>query len=290
MFRKRPMDNNSEDHTIIDNKEQMNAFTAYINHAFWTSIEPYTPTNALFNQAMDEELQKPYGRKEAFARLMSFGNTILKDDPTLWPDVVRLYLSSVQSAYLTANIMFPTAYHDQISNLFHSTVILFGKTFNNSVWVGFPYTKTTDWSASHMDTKVNLDLSRDIVLPWPWNWDRYQRALKFIGRPSNPWRQDDNHRVTALWPVGIAKVGGGNHSLSMGILRRAGTLTATVVDVSPWIEQYHTDGEAFYDSDNRIVSQYPSLWWAAIWELSRIIITDKLDTGLWDLKQSPRSV
>jgi len=269
--------------------QQMRGLEAFVNQEFWPAIKPYEKGSRCTlrfgaNSDIATELSKPFGRQEAFRRLMDFGQQLLETDFSLWPDLVKLYGSHIQAAYLTANILLPFAYHNQCAYDFENSSILFGTFNGDAPWGSFPYIQHENSDLENSKLKTVLDLSQDIILPWPWNMDRYVGCLSHIGRADNPWREDSNHRVIALWPIGIAKVESGNHSLSTGIIRRTGQVHADVVDMRPWLNALHTDGDAFYDRDNHVLSMKPSLWWSALWELSRIVLTnDPHDKAIWNL-------
>ena len=241
----------------------MRAFEAYINQAFWGAIEPHQRIATRLPPDGDEEqLAKPYGPGEAFARLASIGRRWIRENPLIWPDLVRVFMGPIQAGYLTADLLFPDAYHNQVANPYEWGSILFGRWINDRAPHFQPVT-----------SQVTLNLGVDMVLPWPWHSDRYMGALNHIGTPTNPWTQDlGHHRVYALWPLGVAVVGGGNHSLAAGIIHRTGSLQVGFIDMRPWLADLQTDGLTFYNKHGEIVSRNPSPFWAALWELSRIIV------------------
>lgn len=222
--------------------------------------------------------------KNAFMRLFEFGRNLVDANPLVWPDLIRFYLGSIQSTYLTAPVIFPDILSSKKEKDYKTATILFGDFLEDKEWRRFPLNSNIHISEYYKQNikMVKLNLCHDIILPWPWNEHRLQRALLTYGL-TIPWQEDPtNHKVTALWPLGIATVERGNHSLSAGIIRRTGIISAEFVDMTSWIKEYYTDGEAFYEkSTNEVISKYPSPAWACVWELSRYIITHNLNTQLW---------
>jgi hypothetical protein len=116
-----------------------------------------------------------------------------------------------------------------------------------------------------------LDLGKDMVLPWPWRWDRYS-ALSYIGNDvKNPWKEESNHSVVYFLPLEVGFVSGGNHSLASGIIQCEGTLTARdIYDLSPVYKDFHWDRRGNFVCGGK---SYPihDFDMAAILELGRLL-------------------
>ncbi len=187
--------------------KHMRGFEAYINQAFWGAIEPGQKRALRFPDVSEEELAKPYGPKEAFARLTAIGRQWINENPAIWPDIVRVFMHPVQAGYLTADLLFPAAYHNQVDNPYERGSILFGR------WV----TDRPPLFSKATAHQVTLDLGLDMVLPWPWNLDRYVGTLSTVGTPANPWKQESTQsscdRFVAPWCGGCWRR---KHSLAAG--------------------------------------------------------------------------
>jgi hypothetical protein len=126
-----------------------------------------------------------------------------------------------------------------------------------------------------------VQLAQDIILPWPWNCWRLANALAKIGpgRAWGPWQYDPTNHYVQVWePMGICWVGGGNHSITAGILQGTGSIPAEeVFDMSAVYPHLSCDGEHFTRRcDNKVVAKVSSIECAAIFEIGRRM----LDHGL----------
>ncbi|RYZ88822.1 MAG: hypothetical protein EOP04_08455 [Proteobacteria bacterium] len=115
----------------------------------------------------------------------------------------------------------------------------------------------------------NIELSKDIVLPWPWAEARFE-SLHLYGRDvGNPWQFDQtNHRVEWFEPVELGFVSGGNHSIMAGILAGEGILPAeNVYNLAKFYLACHLDNECYVYENER----FPVIDWdmATILELGR---------------------
>ena len=232
-------------------------------------------------------------RRAAFRRALRFLLPILRADPGLHTSLVRLVGQPVQARCLTYSIGLPEE-HRAAFQWLAGGEILFGEPLSPSLaFTRFPWL-SPDNNGIHLvpdDETVSVTLASDIVLPRPWAPERLSAAIGRIGtgRQQGPWVFDPlNHRALALWPLKIALVHGGNHSIAAGILAREGTLPAALVDVTPWLERFSSTGYTFYDrTPRRTMTKRPSLWWALLWELGRVIVHDGLSVPPWPRYQAP---
>jgi hypothetical protein len=124
---------------------------------------------------------------------------------------------------------------------------------------------------------IEVDLIQDLVLPWPWNISRYVDSISSIGesRPWGKWGEDtSNHRVDVLLPMGICFVGGGNHSITSGIIYGEGTLIAkNVYDFSEIYKHVYTDGLQYKRlEDDSVISNVMNIEFAVIFEIGRMML------------------
>jgi len=116
-----------------------------------------------------------------------------------------------------------------------------------------------------------LSLTDDLVLPWPWSYNRYIDAVNnYSTKQGKPWQQDTGNHYVSLWlPWRIGFVEGGNHSITAGIMAREGQLIPEhVYDMSFLFDRIRTDGLDWYLNEKKIqpVKRYQT---AAIFELGR---------------------
>lgn len=71
-------------------------------------------------------------------------------------------------------------------------------------------------------------LGRDIVLPTGWHPSSIVNSLGMIGhgRRAGAWEADSNHQLHYWYPMNVFWVGGGNHSITVGIALAEGTVSA----------------------------------------------------------------
>lgn len=126
-----------------------------------------------------------------------------------------------------------------------------------------------------------LNLSKDLILPWPWNRDRLIGVISNIGKDRSwgIWEQDyKNHYVEVWLPIGIAWVNGGNHSITMGIIQGGQLKPENYYDISGIYEYVRCDGKNFIRiKTNSIISEeilcpVKNVDLAAIFEIGRLLV------------------
>ncbi|WP_158161276.1 DUF6710 family protein [Grimontia hollisae] len=121
-----------------------------------------------------------------------------------------------------------------------------------------------------------VDLSSDPVITSPWHPQRITRNLGMIGdgMPCGPFEESSNHSASYCWPLNVALVTGGNHSIAQGILRGQGRVKVEeCYDFTPIIEQVFFDGIewALICSGQKLGQpRFKEIGWA--WELGRILM------------------
>lgn len=128
------------------------------------------------------------------------------------------------------------------------------------------------------DKKINL--SKDLVLPWPWRRERIRDCLLNIGegREFGIWKQDYNNHFVDVWlPMGIAWVNGGNHSITVGIVQGGELEPDYYSDISKVYKYVKCDGENFIDINSGInLSKVKSPEFAAIFEIGRMMVDNNI--------------
>lgn len=179
--------------------------------------------------------------------LMDSASGIIEDHPLL--DVVRLLGRPLQTQYLTQILFNERIESDKVPQI-DCDHFMFGL-----------YDKITVDGKTTLDVIERIEglekevmLGRDLVLPWPWNRDRSINSIVNIGRkrPMGEWKQDfSNHRVTLWLPMGIAWVGGGNHSIAAGIIKATGKITPDYIyDISKVYDYVYCDGKNYIRKTN----------------------------------------
>lgn len=121
----------------------------------------------------------------------------------------------------------------------------------------------------------NVLLSRDVVLPWPWNKTSLRTCISHLGegRPWGAWKQEQNHRIELWLPIGVAWVLNGNHSIATGIIQGTGEIQPEIVyDIGEIYDYVVTDGRHYFRKDDgSIIAPVNSIEFAAIFEIGRLM-------------------
>ncbi|MFL1672539.1 DUF6710 family protein [Paenibacillus dendritiformis] len=130
------------------------------------------------------------------------------------------------------------------------------------------------YDLNYRKEKVEIDLRRDLVLPWPWALSRLINSISFIGeeRHWGDWEEDTlNHNLELWLPVRLCFVNSGNHSIASGIIQGEGKLNSrTVFDMSVLYDHVYTDGINYYRSfDHSVISNVELVEFAVIFEVGR---------------------
>lgn len=122
----------------------------------------------------------------------------------------------------------------------------------------------------------DLQLSSDLILPWPWEPYRAISAFSEIGTGciAGAWQQDPNHRIHYWYPMCIGWVIGGNHSLAAGIIKGEGAITSyKTYDVSEVYNHVRCNGENYINMHTgEIIEKVKNIEFACIFEIGRLII------------------
>lgn len=216
-----------------------------------------------------------------FRHVIATAQEIAEVNPRGLIDLLRAVLRPMQSEYLLGVAELG---QDAVSDI--DADVFFGKAAADRIYG--PDGKTprgVELDPSHF----RLQLARDILLPWAWDQQRYVNALATIGagkcdpenmnvRHQGAWKMDAfNHMVTLWVPWGIGFVGGGNHSITAGILAAEGELIPTeAYDMGYLLDEVHCDGRHYIEtSTGRHVDKVTCHRRAAAFELGRLM----RDTG-----------
>ena len=202
--------------------------------------------------------------------LMEKSSEIIEEHPIL--DVVRLLGRPIQTQYLT-QILFNERIEADKVPLIDCSLLMFG-LYEQITADG----RTAYDVIEHVeDIDKEVKLGRDLVLPCPWNRERSIDCIINIGknRAMGEWTQDfSNHKVTLWLPMGIAWVGGGNHSIAAGIVKATGKIKPEYIyDISRVYDYVYCDGKNYIRKDDRqIISPVRNIEFAAIFEIGRMMV------------------
>jgi len=129
-----------------------------------------------------------------------------------------------------------------------------------------------------------LELGSDVILPCPWDVERYIASISWIGgdktashSPSrlreSRWRQDLNHSICLWLPWRIAFVSGGNHSIAAGILASDGVVVPDrVYDMGFLLDDISCDGNVFLEQVSGLpIAPIKDVRRAAVFEIGRLL-------------------
>jgi hypothetical protein len=210
------------------------------------------------------------GGVELFRLTMDFALSLARTDPLALSGFAYLIGRRLQAAVMTKVFGYPP---DSDSAVFRcdSDHLIFrgsepltrdGRSFDDLI---VPIARNS----------VRVDLSRDIILPWPWELERVSGALSGLrkGGQWGKWRQDRFNHIVIWWsPLSIAWVDGGNHSILAGIAHGTGRIVPNqAYDISPVYRHVRCDGVAYRRShDNSVIAKVRNVDFAILFETGRL--------------------
>lgn len=127
-----------------------------------------------------------------------------------------------------------------------------------------------------MDELPRAKLGRDIVLPTCWHPSSILQSIGRIGEGLKwgKWTQDHNHDLMYWYPLNIFWVGGGNHSITQGIIRAEGEIKArSGFDLTDLYRYVRFDGIRWVDTETDQELGYPRYKeFGYIYEVGRYLI------------------
>lgn len=215
--------------------------------------------------------------KEKFDNILKFAKYIIEvydrenadEHPIL--DFIRIIGRRIQSDYM-GYLLYSGEYENKARDLMPSRVIF--STYDKIKNENGEYILAWDL-IEKVECDKSINLSKDLILPWPWNSHRIGQNLMNIGngRAGGVWREDvTNHNVHVWLPMGIAWVEGGNHSITIGIIQGGNLKPRRYSDITKLYDYIKCDGENFIDiNSGKILSKVNSPEFAAIFEIGRIM-------------------
>lgn len=190
-------------------------------------------------------------------------------------DVIRLLGRNLQSNYLTSLLI--SENETKLPSLYPEVIFMDPRTIISD-----------DITIESLLVEVNLtkdiQLGRDVVLPWPWKRERLINCIAQIGeeRKNGPWKQDYNHWVELWLPLGVAWVNSGNHSISTGVIQGQGHIKSSKAkDINKLYDYIYIDGEYYYSFKNdEVISEVKNIDFAAIFEIGRLMKENNIKKGL----------
>lgn len=236
----------------------------------------------IFNKSKKENITSiALSNKERFNNAIEFAYNVLEKNkkvnskltyerhPLL--DLISLLGRDVQNKYITKVIFSNNPYQKYESNdrmlseLFFDTSSLIGDeiTFGKIL-------------TSSQNIKRTVSLCRDFVLAWPLDRNDLISTISCIGsgRYNGSWKQDNNHQIILLLPIGFSIVtSGGNHSISAGIAQGEGEIEIdSACDISTVYDYVYCDGEYYRRKDNNSeISPVRNIEMAIIFEVGKIM-------------------
>jgi len=185
-------------------------------------------------------------RVARFTRAMELARTTAAIDPIGLETLARIMASPIQARSLTSAV-WSEPHKTQKAEYFESLFFDWSTPLNEIGQIAY------DLVRPHTSKKYRLRLGVDPLIPTPWHRECLAHAMATIGfgKVQGAWREDLNHSVSLLLPMGIGLVGGGNHSIATGLANGEGSVTSTnVVDISVLFPLVRYDGVAFFRTDN----------------------------------------
>lgn len=231
---------------------------------------------SVYNQSInesDDDKKKLFDNMIAAVKDTISQNEELEQSPLRHPiyDLIKMIGLRIQAKYLTNKLYDPS--HSRLPDI-TSDEAFFKEPIENRSYISSYLKKLPNESYS-------ISLKDDLVLPWPWNYERLIGSLVSIGedRHWGNWKMDVlNHNVELWLPMRIVFIIGGNHSITSGIVQGIGTLEPNYVyDMSPIYNYVYTDGVYYYrKDDNSKIEKVNEVEFAVLFEVGRIMIEKRL--------------
>lgn len=223
--------------------------------------------------------------EEKFNNILKFAKEML-DNESLYKseehpifDLIRILGRGIQSDYMRYVLYYDCEGGDHgVPHLDWSSVA-FDHTINfigdNDELISFYNLK------KEIRCAKKLDLSRDLILPWPWYRARLFNTITSIGKGRiwGEWKQDyRNHYVEVWLPMGLAWVGGGNHSITIGIIQGGKIKPEHFYDISEMYKHIICDGRYYrriktnWLIKDEIIGSVTNVEIAAIFEIGRLLV------------------
>lgn len=210
-------------------------------------------------------------QKYIFNSMMNFAKEVLlesKNDNNTYKvhplvDVIRLIGKKVQNKYLIELTNVDCFSRLESKNIYN---IFFNSKNRNDQYIFNSIIKK--------DTVKEINLSKDLIITFPWKRERLIRTITYLGENrARLWRQDNNHSVQLILPIGLCLVSSGNHSIASGIIQGEGQIkTDRIYDISKIYEHVFCDGINYIRTkDNSIISSVDDVEMAAIFEIGRLM-------------------
>jgi hypothetical protein len=206
--------------------------------------------------------------KVEFKSLMAFAQRIADENPMALVDYVRLLARPLQS-----ELMLDPAVKGQIQDVPDVDPMNFFWDSQSDYF--------SQLRARRRRSDIQVHLGRDIVLPCPWEPGRLARSMTAIGpgRKWGRWKEDPLNHGLILWlPWGLSFVGGGNHSITAGIIGATGVLKPReIYDMSGIFRKVKCDGLIYTSTDGSTkIADVTDARIAAIFETGRLMHKHKV--------------
>lgn len=206
-------------------------------------------------------------QQEEFECILDVARGIAERDPKALPALVKLVGREAQARAMTTVLHHPqdakSCSYDEWKVLFDTSAPLTkdGRSLNKLM--------------REVPAPRKISLGVDLIFPWPWERRRLVKNLCDLrpGGRGGKWRQDPNHLVILWLPLGVCWVGGGNHSITAGVIHAQGKIKPEeTYDISRVYKHVVCDGiEYKRRHDGSTIGPVSDLEMAAIFEIGRLI-------------------
>lgn len=214
--------------------------------------------------------------KKQFSVLISNANKLFRDrNREGLKDLIRTVLRPLQSE-LMARVYLDGSVDDSF-HYYHSMCLETEKSELAESYIDLLSSGRCSVKDAARFPKLNLGC--DIFLATPWDSGCIFRTLGRIGigLAEGEFKQESNHKVIYQYPLELAWVYGGNHSIAQGVIRGEGAVVPNQMhDLSIIIDEIEFDGVQWLNLEDGVAVGRPrrkELGWA--WEVGRFIL--KLD-------------
>jgi hypothetical protein len=197
-------------------------------------------------------------RAVRFFHAMDAVEKVIAENKRQLPAMVRLLMRPV-AAEFARHALFHERHHDKVffelDKFFFNTMRPISQNGCN-LW-DMPGFRDSPGDPSK---QYRLDLTRDVVLPQPWDKEKLTKNVADVGSHglNGKFLADHNHKVHFLLPFGLAWAEGGNHSIAAGLCDGFGSIvTNEIFDLSVAYPHVTYDGTSFVRKHDGAVLNRP---------------------------------
>ncbi|MEZ0536010.1 DUF6710 family protein [Caldicellulosiruptoraceae bacterium PP1] len=153
------------------------------------------------------------------------------------------------------------------------TKIIYNPEANITRYFPFPmcyYDKNNNAYRLHEGEEIEIDLSNECVITYPYNREKYVKNIRTISKEPFIYK-NNNHTAYYFSQVNICYIANGYHSIASGIMCNKGKIKAKKIDITPLYDYVYTNGVYWYNTHtNNILTTLTDFRIGILYEIAKI--------------------